>query len=116
MKIVIGSLLVFGLLLGARYAAADAAADFSLHCAQCHGRDGRGQTTIGKIFKIPDFTQSSWSSQTTPAKIHDTIENGAKDSSGKQLMPAFKDTFTADQITALVEYVRHFSAQTKAEE
>lgn len=112
MKLLSASFILFALILGARTAAADAAADFGLQCAKCHGSDGRGQTTIGKIYKVPDFTLSSWSSKTTPAKMHDTIVNGAEDASGRQLMPAFKEKFNADQINALVEYVQHFSAQT----
>lgn len=116
MKLFIGSLMLFALVLGARTAAADAAADFNLNCAMCHGSDGQGQTTIGKIFKVPDFTSSSWISTTTPAKMKATIENGAKDASGKQLMPSFKEKFNSDQIDALVSYVRHFSTPAKTEE
>lgn len=113
MKFLMGSLLLLVLVSGAHTASADAAADFSLHCAKCHGSDGKGQTTIGKIFKVPDFTVSSWSSKTSSAQIRETIENGAKDASGKQLMPSFKEKLSAEQINALVEYVQHFSAQSK---
>src|SRR5882757_10768057 len=33
---------------------------FKQNCAVCHGADGRGETSPGKLLKTPDFTDPVW--------------------------------------------------------
>lgn len=75
-----------------------AAAVYQKHCAKCHGADGKGI----KSLEPPDFTSEKWQKETTNAAIAKGIREG------KGVMPGFKDTLTAAQITAMVKYTRAF--------
>jgi mono/diheme cytochrome c family protein len=72
---------------------------FKQHCAMCHGPDGKGNTPIGKMDKIPDLHSQPVQSQ-TDAQLTQIIENGM----GK--MPAFKSQLNPQQVKELVTYVR----------
>jgi mono/diheme cytochrome c family protein len=78
-------------------------------CAACHGEDGRGHTEKGRKLKVPDFTSSKWSEETTDKEILETIRNGAKDKKGKVRMPAYRTKLTPGQIKELAEYARGFA-------
>jgi cytochrome c6 len=81
-------------------AAEDGAALFKSNCVVCHGADGTG-TPTGKALKAPDL-HSEVVQKMTDKQIADQIADG------KNNMPPFKGTLSADQIKALVAYVRTF--------
>ncbi|HEX4002920.1 MAG TPA: cytochrome c [Candidatus Acidoferrales bacterium] len=81
-------------------AAEDGAAVFKSNCVVCHGADGTG-TPTGKSLKAPDL-HSDAVQKLTDAEISAQIENG------KNNMPPFKGVLNADQVKALVVYVRTF--------
>lgn len=83
---------------------------FEQNCAMCHGADGKGQTIIGKKYKIPDFTLAGWAAQNSPSKIKDDIENGHTTKAGQQVMQPFKDILSQEEIEGLVTYVKGLSA------
>ncbi len=89
-------------------ARADETADLYVKkCATCHGRDGKGQTIMGKKLSIKDLTDPKVQGEVTDAQIEDQIKNGVKDKdTGKDRMTAFKDKLTDDQVKGLVKYVR----------
>lgn len=78
-------------------ARADGGADvFAKKCAACHGKDGKGQTMMGKKMGIADLT---------------TVKAGAAElekivSGGKAKMPAFKGKLSDDEIKGVVAYVK----------
>ena len=77
--------------------AAEAAANWSQHCASCHGKDGKGATTMGKKLAVKDYTkEQSFSDAEAAAAIKD----------GKEKMKGFKDKLSDADIKALVAYVR----------
>lgn len=78
----------------------DGATLFKSNCVVCHGADGTG-TPTGKSLKAPDL-HSEAVQKLTDAQIAAQIENG------KNNMPPFKGVLNADQIKALVVYVRTF--------
>ncbi len=78
----------------------DGATLFKSNCVVCHGADGTG-TPTGKSLKAPDL-HSEVVQKLTDKQISDQIENG------KNNMPPFKGTLSADQIKLLVAYVRTF--------
>jgi cytochrome c6 len=82
---------------------------FMQNCAMCHGVDGKGQTIIGKKYKIPDFTLASWVSQNPASKIKDDIENGHTTKAGQQVMKPFKDRLSPEEIESLVKYIQGLS-------
>ena len=76
--------------------AADAAANWNQLCASCHGKDGSGNTTMGKKLGLKDYTKSQSFSDAEAANV---IKNG------KGKMKAYKQLSDAD-VKALVAYVR----------
>jgi mono/diheme cytochrome c family protein len=74
------------------------AALYTKHCAKCHLETGKGLESL----KPPDFTDAKWQQKHTDA----ALAKGIRD--GEGAMPAFKDTLTAAQITALVKHIRGF--------
>jgi mono/diheme cytochrome c family protein len=76
-------------------------------CATCHGRDGKGNTIMGKKLTIKDLTDPKVQAEVTDEQIEDQMRNGVKDkTTGKDRMPAFKDKITDEQIKALAKFVR----------
>jgi mono/diheme cytochrome c family protein len=87
-------------------AGADVAQLYKQNCSKCHGMDGKGQTTVGRKFKVSDMTDPAWKTKTTDDKIKKAIEEGTKDSSGKEVMAPFKSKLSPEDIDALVKYVK----------
>jgi mono/diheme cytochrome c family protein len=83
---------------------AQAKATFSERCARCHGADGRGQTILGGMLGVPNFTDEKWWKEEKSDKhlINSVTE-------GKDEMPAFGKKLSKQEITALVFYVRRFN-------
>jgi mono/diheme cytochrome c family protein len=77
--------------------AADAAATWSQHCASCHGKDGSGNTMMGKKLGVKDYAKDQGFSDGEAANI---IKNG------KGKMKGFKDKLSDTDVKALVAYVR----------
>jgi len=77
---------------------------FKQKCVKCHGADGSGDTSMGRIFNAPDFTDSWWW-----AKHSNTAEHIKAITKGKKNMPAFGRKLTKAQIASLVTYVQRFN-------
>jgi mono/diheme cytochrome c family protein len=75
---------------------------YLLHCARCHGADGRGETTLGKLYSIPNLTEAALHSRFSDKELSAIIN------SGQGRMPGFKKYLSKAEITALVAYVRRF--------
>lgn len=71
-------------------------------CSKCHGGDGSGDTSLGRIFNAPDFTDGGWWAKHNPGEFVKAITRGRKN------MPAFGKKLTRAQITSLAAYVQHF--------
>jgi mono/diheme cytochrome c family protein len=85
--------------------AADAKALWDANCVQCHGKDGKADTKMGKALSAKDLTDPAVQSGFTDAKATDSIKNGVKEN-GKTTMKAFGGKLSDDDIKALVAYVR----------
>jgi mono/diheme cytochrome c family protein len=85
--------------------AADAKALWDANCAQCHGKDGRADTKMGKTLNAKDLTDAKVQTEFTDAKATQSIKEGVKEN-GKTTMKAFGGKLTDDEIKALVAYVR----------
>ena len=77
--------------------AADGAALWTQNCASCHGKDGSGNTAMGKKLGVKDYTKSQSFSD---AEATNVITNG------KGKMKAYKGKLSDADIKALVAYVR----------
>ena len=76
---------------------ADAAALWASNCASCHGKDGSGNTAMGKKLGVKDYTKEQGFSD---AEATNVIQNG------KGKMKAYKGKLSDADVKALVAYVR----------
>ncbi len=79
-------------------------ATYKKSCAGCHGPDGSGQTAMGRSFKLKDL-RSAEVQKMTDAQLADVV------SKGKKPMPAYEKTLSAEQIQAVVGYLRQLAKQ-----
>ena len=79
--------------------AADGAAIFKAKCAACHGADGKGDTPVGKNLKVTPLGSADVQ-KLSDADLEKTIGDG------KGKMPAFKTKLSADELKAVVAFVR----------
>src|SRR2546423_14779970 len=77
----------------------DGGAIFKAKCAMCHGPDGTGQTAMGKSLKLRSLGSQDVQKQ-TDAELTKII------SDGKGKMAAQKGKLGAEEIKALVGYIR----------
>ena len=86
---------------------------FTEKCARCHGADGRGQTVLGEMLLVPDFTDAKWWKE----KNTENAELAKIIAGGKGEMPAFEEKLTRSEIANLIAYLRRFSksSEVKAE-
>ncbi|HEV2830328.1 MAG TPA: cytochrome c [Pyrinomonadaceae bacterium] len=80
-----------------------ARANYARDCAACHGDEGKGgvvKTTEGTKLKVPSLIAGHALKHLDEDYV-DQIENGGDG------MPKFKDKLTADEINALVRFIRH---------
>ena len=71
-------------------------------CSKCHGADGSGETSLGRIFNAPDFTDGGWWAKHSSGELVNIIVRGKKN------MPAFGKKLTRVQIASLAVYVQRF--------
>jgi mono/diheme cytochrome c family protein len=76
---------------------ADAGALWAQNCASCHGKDGSGNTAMGKKLGVKDYTKNQSFSDADAANV---ITNG------KGKMKAYKGKLSDADVKALVAYVR----------
>ena len=82
--------------------APDAAAIYSAKCAKCHGSDGTGVEKYKKK-GVKDFTDAKWQKSRSDAQFTASVNNGKG-----EVMPAWKAKLSAEEIKALVGFVRAF--------
>lgn len=96
-------LLFAAIVAAAPLALADATPDgaslFKSKCAICHGADGKGQTPMGKSLKLRDLASKEVQAQSD-------AELGTIVADGKGKMPGFKAALSAEEIGALVGFLR----------
>ena len=85
--------------------AADAQANWDKQCALCHGKDGAGQTKMGKKLKLKNYTDAAVQGEFTDEEAEKAIRDGVKQD-GKTRMKAYGAKLTEDEIKALVAHVR----------
>lgn len=94
-------------LLAGTALAADVQANWTKHCASCHGKDGKGQTKAGKMAGAKDQTDATYQATLKDDKMFASIKQGLKED-GKEKMKPFGDKLSDDEIKALIAHVRSF--------
>jgi cytochrome c553 len=87
--------------------AADAAADWTQHCASCHGKDGSGNTIMGKKLGVKDYHDAKVQAAFSDGEAERAIKEGVK-TNGKETMKPFGGKLPDADIKALVKYIRSF--------
>ena len=87
--------------------AADAKENWESNCAKCHGKDGKGQTAMGKKYELKDYTSAKVQEEMKDEKMIKAIKDGVKDGE-KTKMKAFGEALNDDEIKALVKFIRDF--------
>jgi len=103
-----GSLLVFWLSAAAMAGAPEI---FAQKCAGCHGKDGKGQTTMGKKLSLKDLTDAKVQAAAKDADWEKAITDGAKDAAGKTVMQPNKGKISPEDIKGLVKVCRDFKGK-----
>jgi len=77
---------------------------FMKNCTSCHGKDGRGDTPLGRVLKtIPDFTSSVVQSKSNQELFKFITQ-------GKPPMPSYKHLSEEERMD-LVHFIRTFSRE-----
>ena len=63
--------------------------NYKQHCVECHGRDGRSQTRLGRKSGAKDLTDKENQAKLTDEDAFNGIKNGRKNSKGEEKMEAF---------------------------
>ena len=87
--------------------AQDATALWNANCAACHGKDGKGQTMMGRKLSIKDLTDPAVQASFTDDQAAQDIKDGIK-VNDRPVMKGFADKLSDDQVKALVAQVRSF--------
>jgi cytochrome c553 len=86
--------------------AADAKATYEKDCAKCHGKDGKGQTVMGKKQGAKDYTDAKVQADLKDEAAVKAIKEGYK-KDGKEVMKP-SEGLSDDEIKGLVDYMRKF--------
>ena len=87
--------------------AADAKATYEKDCAKCHGKDGKGQTVMGKKQGAKDYTDAKVQEELKDEAAIKAIKEGYKNKEGKEVMKP-SEGLSDDEIKGLVAYMRKF--------
>lgn len=82
---------------------------FRRACVNCHGSDGKANTSMGHELGARDLTDGHAQKQ-TDAELYGVIANG------KGNMPGFDPRFKPAEIDALVRYIRQIAPPPKPSE
>ena len=105
-KIILSFIILTGLsCLGKSAASADDKSMklFQAKCASCHAKDGSGNASMAKVFKL-DPSALSLVSKTVADQKDEEIS--AVTTNGKGKMPAYKGKLTKEEIDGLTAYIR----------
>ncbi len=99
-RAVLNSAVILLALLFSTYVFADSGADiYKTKCSACHGKNGAGDTMLGKNLKLRPLGSDDVQKQSDDELF--TII-----SKGKKRMPPFDRKLSKDQIRDLVKYIR----------
>lgn len=108
-KIIATALLIgIGGLVAATVPPAETKETWDKQCAKCHGKEGAGDTKIGKKMGAKDYTDPKVEAELKDEDAIKSLKEGLKDEKGKTVMKPF-DKLSDDEIKALVGYMRDFS-------
>lgn len=88
---------------GCAWAAADGKALFGMKCSSCHGKDGKGNPAMAKMFKV-EPSALDMTSAATAGKSGTDLAAVIRDGRGK--MPAYKAKLSDGEIASVAAYLK----------
>lgn len=79
---------------------------YNTKCSGCHGKNGNGQTTMGKKYNAKDYTDATVQNKLTDEAFEKSLKEGYTNSEGKKVMQAYE--FTALERKELMKTWRSF--------
>ncbi len=82
---------------------------FKFYCAQCHGLDGDGKgPNVTKDFPVSprNFTSAAEMNKLSDADVRNVILDGGPALSKSPMMPPWSKTLSAEDVDALIKYLR----------
>ncbi len=87
--------------------AADVKENWDKNCLKCHGKDGTGNTKMGRQAGVKDYSDAKVQAEMKDENAIKAIKEGIKDK-GKEKMKAYADQLNDEDIKALIAYMRAF--------
>lgn len=87
--------------------AGDGEAIYNKKCAACHGKDGKGDTKMGKKKGARDYTDAAVQASYTDEEGVKAILDGVE-ADGKTVMKGAKGKITEAEAKAIIAYMRSF--------
>jgi mono/diheme cytochrome c family protein len=81
---------------------------YDKHCASCHGKDGKGETRMGRRAGVKDYTDAKVQEEVKDENAFKSIKEGMS-RDGKELMMPFNDKLTDQQIKEVIAHLRTFA-------
>jgi cytochrome c553 len=88
-------------------ASADVEANWTKHCASCHGKDGSGETRMGKKAGAKDYRDPAVQASIKADVAFKNVKEGMKED-GKEKMKPFAEKLSDDEIKELIAYIKKF--------
>jgi mono/diheme cytochrome c family protein len=85
--------------------AADGKENYDKSCASCHGKDGKGDTKMGKKEGVKDYADAKSWEGLDDAKAFKSVKEGMKEGDKVKMKP-FADKLSDDDIKAVITYMR----------
>jgi cytochrome c oxidase cbb3-type subunit 3 len=82
---------------------------FKFYCAQCHGLEGDGKgPNVTKDFPVSprNFTSAAEMNKLSDADVRNVILDGGPALSKSPMMPPWSKTLSAEDVDALIKYLR----------
>jgi mono/diheme cytochrome c family protein len=91
------------------------ARSYALHCAGCHGVDGRGEGPLAaNLTRWPPTFASPILARRADGEMFWHIQYGMRDEDGRSAMPAFSKQLDDDETWAVLDYIKALAAGTGA--
>src|SRR5215208_5170559 len=87
--------------------AADISITWAQNCASCHGKDGSGNTMMGKKLGVKDYHDAKVQAAFSDAEAERAVKEGVK-TNGKETMKPFGSKLSEADIKALIAHIRSF--------
>jgi cytochrome c553 len=104
-KLIITMTAILG--IAAASQAADVSANWETHCLKCHGKDGTGNTKMGKQAGVKNYTDPKVQAEINDEKAVKIIKEGIVEK-GKKKMDPYGDKLNDEEIKALIAHMRSF--------